>query len=371
MREHRIQGLVGVCLGLMALCVMGPVAGAAAGESTIRPGDRLRVDVLNRPEYSVQEAVVREDGVLSYFLVGEVAAAGLTVEELRHRIQEGLRPHISNAEVIVSPVPKENQVFVGGQVTKPGRYPFEGDALSIEAAIILAGGLLPDSADARSVYHLQTGGTPIPHDLTLPFETVVSVRPRDIVYVPERTRVYVTGNVVTAGVYYFDGAISVGEALARAGGALDDQGDLGRVVVVHPNGVNESVDAGEMFWAETDGTQPKIRHGDTVYVPNVYKVEEISVLGHVHAPGVHRVRGPVTIGRALALAGGAIVEEANMRKLRVSRLDGSMVVVDYEDQKDVHVYPGETLRVTERFRVNWSLMVSFVSTATVLVSLFR
>ena len=354
--------LVSTCLAV------GPLAGAAE-PYRIRPGDRLRIDVLSRPEYSQQEAIVRPDGMLNYFF-GDIDAEGLTIDALRTHIQSDLGEHFSKSEVLVSPVPRENQVFVGGQVAKPGRYPFEEGAISIEAALMLAGGPLPESADTRSVYHLPKGGDLLRSDLTVPFDSPMEVQGGDVVYVPEKTRVAVSGNVQQAGVYHFLGPVSVAQALAIAGGAVDDTGDLSRVVIVRSDGGILTLDAGQEFWAGATDAQPMLHHGDAIYVPNAYEIEEISVLGHVHAPGVYRVRGPVTIGRALALAGGAISDEAAMSRLEVSRLDGTREAIDFDSRAGELLFPGETLRVPERLQINWSLMVSFISTAAVLISLF-
>ncbi len=361
---------VWLCVAAVATSVAFAPLTAATDEYRIRPGDRLRIDVLSRPEYSQLEAVVRPDGKLNYFF-GDIDANGLTIDDLRALIQTELGEHFSDPEVLVSPVPHENQVFVGGEVAKPGRYPFEEEAISIEAALILGGGPLPESADVRSVYHLPRGAQAARYDVTSPFVSAVEVQGGDVVYVSAKTRVTVSGNVQQAGVYHFLGSVSVGQALAIAGGAVDDQGDLSRVVVVRSDGEIVTFDAGQEFWRGASDGSPALRHGDAVYVPNAYQVEEISVLGHVHAPGVYRVRGPVTISRALALAGGADVDEAAVSRLEVSRLDGTRESIDLNARAGILLFPGETLRVPKRLTINWSLMVSFISTAAVLVSLFR
>ena len=73
------------------------------------------------------------------------------------------------------------------------------------------------------------------------------------------------------------------------------------------------------------------------------------------------------LGGALALSGGADVGKADMNSAEIQRLDGSWEKVDLRTEATaVLVYPGETVRVRKRFQVNWSFILSAVTTGVLL-----
>ena len=344
--------------------------GVATSAHRIRPGDTLRIVVLNRPEYS-QEVVVQEDGKLGYFLIEEIDVAGMTPEELRDRLREALSEYLEDPQVLVVPTLRPNEVYVGGRVKEPGRYAFAEDAIDLRRALILAGGPLDEGADLRRVYHLRKEAPPTVYDLTSPDAGAVRVDRGDVVYVPKRTKILVTGNVAIPGAHWVDGPISVALALARAGGVLDDKGSLERLVLLRADGTIETIRVEEAFW-EDAGSLPTMGDGDTLYVANAYRVEEVSVLGYVQNPGLYRVRGPIPVGRAIGLAGGLLTEVAKTDEVEIQRLDGTREVIDLNAQATTAlVYPGETVRVDKRFRINWTTIYSFISTAILVVSLVR
>ena len=86
----------------------------------IREGDTLLIAIIGQPEYT-QTVQVREDGMMSYFS-GELHVAGKTADEISRRIRDVLVSEnlVSNPVIMVSPVPQENGIFVGGAVKNPG-----------------------------------------------------------------------------------------------------------------------------------------------------------------------------------------------------------------------------------------------------------
>ncbi len=87
------------------------------------------------------EVVVRPDGKISLPLLNEVEAGGLTPEQLRFRVLENARRFVEDptATVIVKQINSRN-VFIMGEVQKPGTYPLGGPA-SVLQLIAIAGGL--------------------------------------------------------------------------------------------------------------------------------------------------------------------------------------------------------------------------------------
>lgn len=102
-------------------------------------------DVLSivfwREKDLTSDVVVRPDGKISIPLLNEVQAAGFTPEQLRHILTQSAKRFIENpvVTVVVKQV-NNNQVFVTGQVTKPGPIAL-ANSTTVLQAIALAGGL--------------------------------------------------------------------------------------------------------------------------------------------------------------------------------------------------------------------------------------
>jgi polysaccharide export outer membrane protein len=87
----------------------------------IRRGDRLIVKVWNQNELYSPDALVREDGRITLSLVNDVDAAGLTPPVLARRLEELLKPMVSNPVVTVQVKDsKKIEVAVLGEVKEPG-----------------------------------------------------------------------------------------------------------------------------------------------------------------------------------------------------------------------------------------------------------
>ena len=82
--------------------------------------DVLQVRVWREPELS-GSVVVRPDGKISMPLIGEVAAAGLTPEQLTRKVTESLSKILNKPDVMISVVSVQSKrYFVSGNVTNAG-----------------------------------------------------------------------------------------------------------------------------------------------------------------------------------------------------------------------------------------------------------
>ena len=110
------------------------------------PEDVLLISVW-KDEQLTREVVVRPDGMVSFPLVGDVAAEGRTVEELRIDLAKRLIKYIPAVNVTVA-VTKvlSYKVYVLGRVAKPGEY-LVGHYTDVLQALSLAGGLTPFAAE--------------------------------------------------------------------------------------------------------------------------------------------------------------------------------------------------------------------------------
>jgi polysaccharide biosynthesis/export protein len=119
-----------------------PAAPPAEGGYLIQAGDLLQVTVWKEADLT-GEVLVRSDGGLSFPLVGDLTAAGKTVETLRDEFTKRLKNYIPDPVVTIATKQMGgNQIYVIGRVQRPGGYPFV-KPLDVMEALSLAGGGTP------------------------------------------------------------------------------------------------------------------------------------------------------------------------------------------------------------------------------------
>lgn len=359
----------------------------------IREGDNLLIAVIGQPEYT-QTVQVRDDGRISYF-GGDLQVSGKSTDEVNKLIYEFLQNEglVSKPIILVSPVLHENGIIVGGAVNNPGLYVISPESSTgLYRAIALAGGFT-ENADVQQVQLIRYNSSSsrdvqleqMPNNQTLPsyksdiviydlsanqLYRDIRVRARDLVYVKPLRVVEVQGEVKVPGKLFIKDKISVTNALARAGGLLEDA-DITSIVKINKDGTHTIFSISEQYWKSTTANEKEnlLEDGEVLFVPNALKVEPIYITGYVHEPGAQRVRGPLTIQKAIALAGG-FEDEANVKKMFIHRLDGTTKEHIYEIGVDTTLlYPGDILEVKKKFQLNWGL-ISTISSTTIAVTYF-
>ena len=157
----------------------------------IGAGDVLQITVWREPDASLPEAMVRVDGKISVPLIGEVAAAGLTPEELRKSLIEKFSSYINSPSVTVHAKEiNSRRIYVVGTVKKEGPVSLIRP-MTVLQALNEAGGL-GDWANKKKIYVLRnTGGKQV----KLPFnyqavlkgqhlEQNITLLPDDTIVVP-------------------------------------------------------------------------------------------------------------------------------------------------------------------------------------------
>ena len=138
--------LLGLCLVMQAGFAVWAADGPAGPDYLLGPEDVLTISVW-KDEHLTKDVIVRPDGMVSFPLIGDVLAAGLTVEDLRLDITKRLTRFIPNPHVSVA-VTKllSYRIYVLGRVVKPGEY-MVGHHTDVLQALSLAGGLTPFAAE--------------------------------------------------------------------------------------------------------------------------------------------------------------------------------------------------------------------------------
>ncbi|HCL89931.1 MAG TPA: hypothetical protein DHW70_01190, partial [Candidatus Atribacteria bacterium] len=127
------------------------------------PGDVLQISVWGYPELT-NVITVRPDGMISFPLIKEIKALGMTPEELRQEINQQLRKIIKDAQISLIVINfRTINISVLGEVNKPGLYPLTG-RVDVLKAISAAGGLT-DEAGLRNATIIRKTQEILPVDL--------------------------------------------------------------------------------------------------------------------------------------------------------------------------------------------------------------
>jgi polysaccharide export outer membrane protein len=128
-------------LALLACILMltAPPMPAAAEEprAVLASGDVLRITVYGDPGLS-GSFPIGTDGTIGYPLLGNIPAAGKSIEEIRRVIDAGLKEHIANLSVALV-VENYAPVFIVGEVQNPGKYEFRPGMIVLELFAIGGG----------------------------------------------------------------------------------------------------------------------------------------------------------------------------------------------------------------------------------------
>jgi polysaccharide biosynthesis/export protein len=186
----------------------------------IGPEDVLDIQVWGSKELN-QTVFVRPDGRLSLPLVGEIAAAGKTVQQLQDHLSAVYEQTVKGAvvTVIVKEINSRPVYFIGG-FAKPGAMQLTRD-LTLLQALSVVGGVVPN-ADGEKGFLLR-GNNKIPIDFTRlvqrgDLSQNPKLEPGDSVVVPLADLVYVSGEVRKPGAIKYTGDLTVLKAIAQAGG---------------------------------------------------------------------------------------------------------------------------------------------------------
>jgi polysaccharide export outer membrane protein len=172
----------------------------------IGPEDVLDIQVWGSNELN-QTVFVRPDGRLSLPLVGEIAVAGKTIQQVQDHLLSVYEKTVKGAvvTVIVKEIKSRPVYFVGG-FGKPGVMQLTSE-LTVLQAISIVGGVLPD-ADAEKGFLLRRDKK-IPIDFNRLAQRGdlgqnPKLEPGDSVVVPMAESVYVNGEVKKPGAVKYE-----------------------------------------------------------------------------------------------------------------------------------------------------------------------
>jgi polysaccharide export outer membrane protein len=137
--QKSIRALLTTIL-LLSQSLQVALAGTPDDAYRIQPGDVLEISVW-KEEGLIRTVLVRPDGGMSFPLVGDIQAAGESVERLSETITARLSKYIPDPVVTVSMQQLSgNKIYVVGKVARPGEY-VANSYVDVVKAIAMAGGM--------------------------------------------------------------------------------------------------------------------------------------------------------------------------------------------------------------------------------------
>jgi polysaccharide biosynthesis/export protein len=322
---------VGALLLLLLLGAWSLEPGACAeGAYVFVAGDVLDITVQPQKDYD-RTVTIQPDGKIVFPVVGEVAAAGLTVQQLTERLQQGLQAELKRPRVTVSL--KEinkgllRRVSVFGAVKTPGVFELK-EQCTVTEMLATAGGPTPVADLRRVTITRADGAKKVIVDLAQAARTGevtenVVLEPGDLIIVPEGApqTVLVLGEVMKPGSYELQGEMRLMDALSQAGGPTT-KADLKRVTLTRAGQQKEEVfDLQELL---TKGQQASLasnvvlQPGDTVVLPESER--KFYVLGEVTKADAYPLKPADRLLDAITTAGGS-THEADLGKVMLIRKD--------------------------------------------------
>ena len=264
---------------VVAICLL-VLAGAPqawAKEYVIGAGDILAITVLDNKDLD-SVVTVRPDTKITFPLIGDIQAAGLTAQEFAAKLTKELEAKVKNPTVTVSLREIGSyRIYVLGKATKSGVY-YSRSELTLLQALAMAGGIA-DGADLSAAYIVR-GTERIPVNLIKLLREVdtahnPSLMPEDIIVLPDTPKlknlIVVMGEVGKPGVYPLnqDEEMSAIQAIALAGG-FTPFASQSRVTVIRDEAGKKStirVDVKDLLKYPESAKGVVLKPGDTVVVP--------------------------------------------------------------------------------------------------------
>jgi polysaccharide export outer membrane protein len=234
--------------------------------------DLLDISIYGEEDLQHIEVAVRPDGRISFAFIGDVQAAGRSVEDVRQEMTKSLARYLRTPQVTV--IAKEfaqKKVYVGGEVRTPGIVYLKGREGTLLDALYKTG-LVTERASLENAY-IMRGNQVVAAD----FKALVRgdharnirLMNEDTIYVPENVEryIYLLGEFKTNMAVETREPIPIVQAIARAGG-LAQFAAKDRIIIVRGGLKNPMVATMDMkALLEGDLTQNiLVKPGDIIWV---------------------------------------------------------------------------------------------------------
>jgi polysaccharide export outer membrane protein len=256
---------------LLSICLItAHLSLASAQDYILGEGDVLTVSVYDQPDLT---SVVRisGDGMITLPLIGQVHAAGLSVDQLSGNIETLLadgyliHPQVS---IFIDEFRNLKATILGG-VRSPGLYELKGQTTLLEL-ISKAGGLIEEASN-EAIIRRNDSDPEGQEVITINLDELMeqgqlsqnlTILNGDNIYIPKKKVFYVTGEVKSPDAYTFENGLTVIQALTKAGG-FSDRAAPGRIKIIR------SLDGKEQLLKDVNMDE-RVQPNDVIVVPESY-----------------------------------------------------------------------------------------------------
>jgi protein involved in polysaccharide export with SLBB domain len=226
---------------------------------------------------------------------------------------------------------------------------------------------------------------------------IISERPRDVIDNKARwlrqsqeSSIYVFGQVGQPGRYAFNNKLHILDILSAAD-RPNQYADIHNIKITHRNGFHSkvsSLDLGLYFETGDETLLPRVKSGDTIYIPernkpwiDNKKEKTVRIIGAVEKPGRYKFSSDMTILDILAESGSP-TETAYLERIMVVNISRSQSeenishvfdlerFIEYPDfTKLPLVRVGDTIFVPDVSQSNWNVFMANVKDMLSIVSL--
>lgn len=250
-----------------------PASPAEPAPYHVAPEDVLEISVYGDPELT-RQVPVRPDGNISYTFVGDVAAAGRTIEEIRDELKRRLGAFLRTPEVTV--IAREfgkQKVYVAGEITAPGVFYITPRENTL-ADVVFRAGIGKGDGDLSKAVLVRSGKmVPVDFEKLLRGDMTENIRLQDgdVIFIPEAAErwIYVLGEVRNANAIETTVPLSITNVLTRSGGVNPVTGKSKEIAILR-GGLKQPLVAVVDFRRLLEGDMSQniqVRPGDIVYVP--------------------------------------------------------------------------------------------------------
>lgn len=138
---------------------------------TIGIGDILKITAWKEPDLTIDAARVRSDGKITFPLLDDIQAEGLSTMALKKAVEKKLSVYVEAPNVTVTLVnPLSRKFYILGEILRTGEYPLT-KKLTVMQAFALAGGFT-EWADKNKIILYRRGNNK---------EETITIRYKDII----------------------------------------------------------------------------------------------------------------------------------------------------------------------------------------------
>jgi polysaccharide export outer membrane protein len=200
----------------------------------IGPDDTLHITIFGEPDLE-KSYKVQADGMIAFPFINNVRVSGMTVRGVEAEIRGKLiaAKYYENPQVVVEITGFRSQVVsVRGSVANPGELTLDAREMTLSRALARAG-ISPVAGSYIEIRRPKRSATgALEHDVQViqradldDLRVDPRLRTGDDIFVPKAPVYYMNGYVKTSGAMVWKPDITVGEAIAAAGG-LSERGTL-------------------------------------------------------------------------------------------------------------------------------------------------